>query len=479
MKKIALTFDDGPNNTVTPLILDLLEEYGAKATFFLIGEKISDETAKVMRRTVKMGCEIENHSFTHTAMTELSEEDRRTEIEKTSELIKKYTKTKVCFFRPPYIAMNEEVAKDIDYPLICGEGCDDWDENVSAETRIKAVLGNACDGQIVLLHDTYYNYKTYEALKTIVPELIARGYELVTLNELFASYGVAPEARTGRMYSRIEKEEDHNRFPKMALINDLSGFGRCSLTVQLPIVSALGIQGCVLPTAIFSNHTAYDSFFYEDYTDKMEAYIAEWEKLGLEFQGICTGFLGSEHQIDIVRDFIKKFKKNDTKVIVDPVMGDDGVIYSTYNEEMCRRLEELLPFADIVTPNLTEACILSGEEYREYTDKVKLLEIAEKIAAKGPKKIVITGIAKEPYISNFWYENGKYGFVNGRKIGCRRAGTGDVFSSLIAGYAVRGDDFVRSVKKTTTVLEHCMEKSTELGLPLPDGVCFEAVMKEL
>ncbi len=479
MKKIALTFDDGPNTTVTPLVLDLLEKYGVKGTFFLIGRNISKETAPVIKRAVMMGCEIENHSFTHTAMTELSPEEIKKEINETGGLIKKYARTDVRFFRPPYIAMNEETARLIDYPLICGIGCNDWDESVTVETRIREVLENACDGQIILLHDSEQNYKTWEALKTIIPELLKDGYELVTLEELFAVYGEAYEVGTGRLYSVIEKQDDHNRFRKMALINDLSGFGRCSLTVQLPIVSVLGIQGCVLPTAIFSNHTAYDSFFYEDYTDRMEAYIAEWEKLGLEFQGICTGFLGSERQIDIVRGFMEKFKKKGTAVIVDPVMGDDGVVYPTYSQAMCRRLEELLPFADIVTPNLTEACILSGEDYGDYSDENKLLDIAERIAAKGPKKIVITGIANEPYISNFWYEKGKHGFVNSKKIGCRRAGTGDMFSALIAGYAVRGDEFVKAVKKTASVIERCMEKSSKYGLPLADGVCFEEIMKSI
>lgn len=205
MKKIALTFDDGPNTVVTPLILDLLESYGARATFFLIGEKINPETAEVMRRAVRMGCELENHSFSHRAMTELSAVERSAEIEKTDSLIRRFANTEVHFFRPPYIAMNEEAAKEIGYPLICGVGCNDWDENVGVETRVKEVLANAEDGQIVLLHDSDYNVKTYEALKTILPELLRQGYEPVTVSELFSACGEAPEIGTGRLYGSYIK----------------------------------------------------------------------------------------------------------------------------------------------------------------------------------------------------------------------------------------------------------------------------------
>lgn len=204
MKKIALTFDDGPNNVVTPLILDLLEQYNAKATFFLVGEKINDETAEVMKRTVSMGCELENHSFTHSAMPSLTSEERITEVKRTSELIEKYTGAQVRYFRPPYIAVDETSAKEIKYPLICGVGCDDWDENVSVETRIEMVLENAEEGQIILLHDSDYNVKTYEAVKVIIPELINRGYELVTVHELFMSAEEKPEIGTGRLYSVIQ-----------------------------------------------------------------------------------------------------------------------------------------------------------------------------------------------------------------------------------------------------------------------------------
>ena len=131
---------------------------------------------------------------------------------------------------------------------------------------------------------------------------------------------------------RDQKQQNHNQQKKIALVNDFTGFGRCSIAVQLPVISMMKVQCCAVPTAIFSDHTAYDSFYCTDYTAEMEPYIEEWKKLRLKFQGICTGFLGSEEQIRIVSEFINTFKEKDTAVVVDPVMGDGGERYATYTE---------------------------------------------------------------------------------------------------------------------------------------------------
>lgn len=204
MKKIALTFDDGPNTTVTPLILDLFKQYGIKASFFVVGEKINEETIPVMKRCLTQGCEIENHSFSHPALPSLPVNERVRQVEDTTGLIEKNLGTCVKYFRPPYIAMDAETAELIRYPLICGIGCDDWDENVSVDTRVEEVLKNAEDGQIVLLHDSDYNFKTVEALKTIIPKLLDEGYEFVTVEELFEASEAKPEIGTGRLYSVVK-----------------------------------------------------------------------------------------------------------------------------------------------------------------------------------------------------------------------------------------------------------------------------------
>ena len=141
---------------------------------------------------------------------------------------------------------------------------------------------------------------------------------------------------------------------KIALINDYTGFGRCSIAVMAPIISAMKIQAVTVPTAILSAHTQFPEYFFDDYTSKMKAYIQTYKDIGLTFDAIATGFLGSEEQTDIVIDFIKTFKKDEDFVLVDPVMGDYGKIYKTYTPGMCRKMKELVKYADIITPNLTE-----------------------------------------------------------------------------------------------------------------------------
>ncbi|MGN0351696.1 MAG: pyridoxamine kinase [Roseburia sp.] len=268
--------------------------------------------------------------------------------------------------------------------------------------------------------------------------------------------------------------ENHNKQRKIAVINDMSGFGKCSITVELPIISAMGIQCCPLPTAIFSNHTGYESFFWEDYTDKMEAYQKEWEKLGLEFDGVCTGFLASRQQIQIVKQFLERFKKDKTIVVIDPVMGDYGELYPTYQRETGEELRKLLPFADILTPNLTEACVLTGTKYKEQMSEKEIIFLADELSKMGPEKIAITGIDRGEKIANLCYEKGKEPvFIESEKIGISRAGTGDIFCSMLAADAVNGVEFRTSVEKTTAFIKTCIKRTTELQIPEQDGVCFE------
>lgn len=274
--------------------------------------------------------------------------------------------------------------------------------------------------------------------------------------------------------------ENHNNQKKVALINDFTGFGRCSIAVQLPIISVMKIQCCAIPTSIFSNHTDFEHFFYSDYTSNMQPYMKEWERLSLQFNGICTGFLGSVEQIEIVSEFIRKFGKKDTVVVIDPVMGDYGKPYATYTKGMCQNMIQLVRQADIVVPNVTEACILTGTPYKERWTTRELCQMAEKISQTGPEKIVITGIPQKTYVSNFCYEKGKgYQMIRIHKIGNSRSGTGDIFSAIIAADAVHQVEFVESVRKASKFITKCIQKSMEMEIPLTDGVCFEEVLHTL
>ena len=268
---------------------------------------------------------------------------------------------------------------------------------------------------------------------------------------------------------------------KIAVINDISGYGRCAITVMLPIISYMGVQCCPVPTAILSNHMGYPNYYMDDYTDRMEEYIENWRKLKLRFDGISTGFLGSVEQIAIVKRFIRTFAKKDTLVIVDPVMGDHGRLYSTYTEELCSQMKELLKLADITTPNLTEACRLADIPYHEGKWRRKdLYAMAEQIAALGPSRVVITGIPQGGFIANYVYEKGvEPQIIRTHRVGAERSGTGDVFSSVIAADGVNGVPFHKSVRKASGFVRKCIQCTIEQDIPKTDGVCFEEILYQL
>ncbi len=276
---------------------------------------------------------------------------------------------------------------------------------------------------------------------------------------------------------------DHNHQNKIALINDYSGFGRCSVAVQLPIISALRVQCCPIPTAIFSSHTGFPGFYHTDYTAHMPAYIAQWERLGLRFKGITTGFLGSSAQINIVTDFIKRFREKDTIVLVDPVMGDYGHTYPTYTAEMCREMARLVALSDITTPNLTEACILTNTPYKEIWHLNELYALAENVAALGVSRVVITGIPQGNFLCDLCLD--KTGpetethLFRTQKVGTSRSGTGDIFSAILSADAVNNVPFAVSVKKASRFVKKCIQKAVDMDIPVTDGVPFEEVLSSL
>ena len=272
----------------------------------------------------------------------------------------------------------------------------------------------------------------------------------------------------------------HNNQKKIAVINDFTGFGRCSIAVALPVISMLKVQCCPLPTSIFSNHTGFKSFFFDDYTEKMPAYIQEWRKLGLQFDGISSGFLGSKEQIQIVTKFFQEFKTEQNLIVVDPVMGDYGKTYSTYTPQMCEEMKKLVSYADILTPNVTEACILTDTTYKERFTMAEYKKMAETLCEKGPSKIVISGIVQGEFIANYCYEKGhEPKIVRSHKVGTQRSGTGDIFAAIIAADAVNGVPFEDSVRKASRFIKKCILKSIELDIPTTDGVCFEEVLWSL
>lgn len=271
------------------------------------------------------------------------------------------------------------------------------------------------------------------------------------------------------------------RQKRIALINDITGFGRCSVTVELPLLSAMKIQVCPLPTAILSVHTGFPDHYLDDYTDRMRPYMDSWEKNQLSFDGICTGFLGSAQQIEIVAEFIRRFKQPSTRVMVDPVMGDYGRLYSSYTQEMCDDMRQLLPYADLVTPNLTEACQLLDIPYPaggQVSDR-DLEYMASALAACGPSQVIITGLSEGDHIRNFIYEAGRGTVLQVEKVGGDRSGSGDAFMAIVAGSLINGENLEQAAHTAAGFISKCLAYAVELDLPWNYGLPFEEYLREL
>ena len=200
---IAITFDDGPNATTTLEVLDILEKYQVRASFFLIGTNINDESAKSVKRAFDLGCDIENHSKTHSYMDKMTADEIKDEIAYVNDKVKEITGTTPKFFRPPYIAVNSIMYDNIDMTFISGLGCNDWDDKVTAEYRAKYLEKKAADGVIFLLHDAEGNSKTVEALDKAIPILLEKGFQFATISELFELKGVEISGTDTNIYSEL------------------------------------------------------------------------------------------------------------------------------------------------------------------------------------------------------------------------------------------------------------------------------------
>ena len=283
--------------------------------------------------------------------------------------------------------------------------------------------------------------------------------------------------------------------PRLAMINDIAGFGRCSTTVSLPVISVMKVQVCPVPTSVLSNHLGFPLCHFDDYTSHMRDYIKVWKELGLTFDGLYCGFLGNEEQIDIVREFVEMFLP--PLFLLDPVMGDHGRAYSSITETHIQKMKELLPLADIITPNITEACLLTGTPWKdgEWTmqelsglcerlaDICQTASITSDEASTGTTangaSIVITGIRQGDSLVNFLWDDGVYTTVSTPIAGASRPGTGDIFASILAADAVRGETLLSSVQKAANFVGLCIAGSENAGTPVQEGVVFEKYLAAL
>ena len=282
--------------------------------------------------------------------------------------------------------------------------------------------------------------------------------------------------------------------PRLAMINDIAGFGRCSTTVSLPVISVMKVQVCPVPTSVLSNHLGFPLCHFDDYTSHMRDYIKVWNELGLTFDGLYCGFLGNEEQINIVREFVEMFRP--PLFLLDPVMGDHGRAYSSITETHVQKMKELLPLADIITPNITEACLLTGTPWKdgEWTMQElsglceRLADICQQesvssgeasVGTVSSASIVITGIRQGDSLVNFLWDDGVYTTVSTPIAGASRPGTGDIFASILAADAVRGETLLTSVQKAANFVGLCIAGSEKAGTPVQEGVVFEKYLAAL
>ncbi len=266
---------------------------------------------------------------------------------------------------------------------------------------------------------------------------------------------------------------------RIATIQDISCFGKCSITVALPVISAMGVECCIVPTTILSTHTAgFTGYTVCDISSELLPIAEHWNREGLEFDALYTGYLGNEGQIDLTKRFIELTKSEKTMIFVDPAMADYGKLYPAFDESFPKKMLELCKMADVLCPNITEACLLLGEQYKEEGeyDESYIHSLATKLASLGVKKVVITGVK---------YGDGRHGayaldsetgdarYLFGEDLQCRFHGTGDIFSSVLCGALTKGESVFDATQSAIDFTVACIAHTVPDKENHPYGVKFE------
>lgn len=272
------------------------------------------------------------------------------------------------------------------------------------------------------------------------------------------------------------------RPPRVAAIHDLSGFGRCSLAVILPTLSAMGVQACPVPTAVLSTHTGgLGDMAMRDLTDYIGPALEHYQRLDLEFESVYTGFLGSADQIDLCLDFFRAYPK--ALAVVDPVMGDHGKAYRTYSKPMRDRMGELVHVADIITPNLTETCMLLGMDYpTSPVTASQAKSLLARLSELGPSLVAITGMhLADGCLSNLGYDRDRNAFwrVDCDYVPVSYPGTGDIFASVVTGGLLMGDSLPMAISRATTFLEIAIKTTYSYDADTRYGVMLEKCLRWL
>lgn len=273
---------------------------------------------------------------------------------------------------------------------------------------------------------------------------------------------------------------------KVAAINDLSGFGKCSLTTDITVLAAMGIECCPLPTAVLSAQTGYPSYYSQDLTGIIPEYLREWKNQGENFDGIITGFMMSSLQASNSLDFLKAFKSGNTKILVDPVMGDDGKTYKNFSSDLLNTIKDMVKEADIITPNLTELCLLTDENPEKIMafkgdDLIgEIRRLSMLLGGNNGKIIAVTGIplSKDDVIGNFIMENSSFKVITTQSNGIHYSGTGDLFAATLLGGYLKGNSAFDAADLASQFI-HASVKDTPICSSPRAGISYENNLKML
>lgn len=269
---------------------------------------------------------------------------------------------------------------------------------------------------------------------------------------------------------------------RIVTVQDISCIGKCSLTVALPIISAMGVEAAVLPTAVLSTHTAFKGFTFRDLTSDIRPIADHWKNESIDFDAVYTGYLGSFEQLKLVSDFIDDFSTEENLIIIDPVMGDFGKLYPGFTQEFADKMADLCGKADIIVPNMTEASFMLRIEYKENYDEAYVKDILKKLCENGAKKAVLTGINYvEGQIGVMCYDSqtDTYSTYFREKVNASYHGTGDVFASTLTGALVKGFSFEESLKIAVDYTVECIRATNEDKNSHWYGVNFEETIPYL
>lgn len=269
---------------------------------------------------------------------------------------------------------------------------------------------------------------------------------------------------------------------RVLTIQDISCLGKCSLTIALPVISALGSETVILPTAVLSTHTMFKNFTVKDLSDQIEPIAAHWKSEGVTFDAIYTGYLGTIEQIDMIRKLIDMFRTDDTTVIIDPVMGDNGRLYPAFDMDYAKKNAELCASADIIVPNITEAAFMTGIDYREEYDEGYIRQLLAKLNDLGAGISVLTGVSLgkgKTGVMGYDRASDDYYIYQNDKVPASYHGTGDLFSSTCVGELMKGLDWQNAMRIAADYTAHTIEVTLHNPKQPWYGVDFEATIPKL